>query len=72
MRTVVAHASRNGGEASMTEQTDRGIAEGSHDFGSIATMDGAFVLTHGDILDGMQTIFNRPMAPFQLEQTRRR
>src|SRR5437588_7055376 len=37
----------------------------------MVTMDGAFVLTHGDILDVMQTIFNRPMAPFQLEQTLR-
>src|SRR3989442_1196053 len=71
MSTVVAHASRNGGKASVTEQTDHGIAEGSHDFGSIVTMDGAFVLAHGHIFDVMQTIFNGPMALFELEQTLR-
>src|SRR5438270_1245396 len=71
MSTVVAQASRNGGEASMMEQTDHGIAQGGHDFGSIITMDGAFVLAHGHILDVMQTIFNGPMAPFEREQTLR-
>lgn len=67
MGTVVAPASRNGGKASVPEQTEHGIAQGGHDFGSILTMDRAFVLPQGHIFGVMEAIFNGPMSSFQLE-----
>ena len=55
----------------MPEQTESAIAEGGHDFGSIGTMQRAFVLPHRHIFDVMDAVFNGPMSSFQLEQALR-
>ena len=71
MTVVVAHASRDGRNPSTTEQAQSGIPQSGHDFGSIVLMNGTAIFSHGHIFDVMEAIFDRPMSPFEGEQTLR-
>src|SRR6266702_6256394 len=68
MTTVVAQTSRNGRNPSTAQQAQSGIAQSSHDLGTIVGMNGAAIFSHGHIFDIMQAVFDRPVSSLELEQ----
>jgi len=65
MSAVITHPSSNRRDPRTTEQAESGIAQSCHDLGSIIGMNGAFVFTHSDIFDIMESVFNGTMPPFE-------
>lgn len=66
---MVAQASTNPADASLTQEADCRVAQQRHDGGAVPAMDQAVIFPQGHILEAVQAILNAPMCPFEGQES---